>query len=433
MTSTPVSTDLELKRGLKGLMLFRLFFFCALLASTIFLQLRKGASPLDPPLIVLYGLISGIFLVSLAYAAIFHNVHNLNWFAYVQVIIDTFVITFIIFVTGGFSSFFSFLYLLIIIYSSILLFRKGALLVAALCAIQFGIIANLEYHGILTTMGPYRLAGPAAPNAGEMLYKVIVTMIACLGVAFLSSLLSERERKTKRELKAMADHVKRVEKMVSIGEMAAGLAHEIKNPLASLTGSIQILREEIPHHPDHDKLMQIILREADRLSSLLGEFLMFARPVEGKQKPVQLHTAIEEAVLLLTRDRGNCSGITVIKDLKPDIWISIDNAHLKQALWNLLLNAVESMPQAGTLHIKMHTPLDNSITVSISDTGCGMSAQQIESIFDPFYTTKPNGTGLGLSIVHSILETYGIKLEIESRQGVGTTIFLKFARISPPT
>jgi two-component system sensor histidine kinase PilS (NtrC family) len=432
MSATKSSKNSELMRGLKGLTLFRVIFCFILLSSTIIIQLRKGASPLDPPILALYALISGVILLSLVYGIIISKVTNLIRFAYIQVVIDTFVISFIIFVTGGFTSIFSFLYLLTIIYSSILLFRKGSLLVAGLCAIQYGIIIDLEYYGILPALGSGRISDAFQYNVGELFYKVIITMVACFGVAFLSSLLSERERRTKRELKAMADQVKRVEKMVAIGEMAAGLAHEIKNPLASLTGSIQILREEIPPNPDHEKLMHIILREADRLNSLLGDFLMFVKPPAGKVKPIELHLVIEEAVILLTRDRSNCSRITVSKNLIPDIWVSIDPSHLRQAFWNLLLNAIESMPEEGTLHIEMETHQDKRVTVSISDTGCGMSGKQIESIFDPFYTTKPNGTGLGLSIVHRILESYGIKVEIESQEDVGTTVDLSFDRIDPP-
>ena len=105
----------------------------------------------------------------------------------------------------------------------------------------------------------------------------MITMIACFAVAFLSSLLAEQARKTKKDLLAMEEHVKRVEKMAAAGELGAGLAHEIKNPLASLTGSIQILKEEISYDQKHDRLMQIVLREADRLSSLVNNFLLFAK------------------------------------------------------------------------------------------------------------------------------------------------------------
>ena len=120
-------------------------------------------------------------------------------------------------------------------------------------------------------------------------------MIACFAVAFLSTLLSEQTRKTKKELQTMEHHVKRVEKMALIGEMAAGLAHEIKNPLASLTGSIQLLKEDMRYDPDHDRLMQIILREADRLSSLASNFLFYARPPAGKVESIELGEVLLES------------------------------------------------------------------------------------------------------------------------------------------
>ena len=128
---------------------------------------------------------------------------------------------------------------------------------AMLCSIQYGILVDLEYYGVIN---PFFIKGSS--NIGDyawniVLFKVVITMSACFAVAFLSGLLSEQVRRTEKELSIMEDRVKRVEKMAYMGEMAAGITHEIKNPLASLAGSIQILRKEIPNDPEHDKLMQI--------------------------------------------------------------------------------------------------------------------------------------------------------------------------------
>ena len=264
MNPSAQNSQTDYKNKLKWLLVYRILFSSLLLGSTIILQLGEKTSPFAPSLIVLYGIIITIFFLSFIYGLLQKRIKRDGTFALLQILVDTTIVSLIIFVTGSFLSVFSFLYLVVLIYSSMLLSRRTTLIIAAVCSIQFGIMVDLEYYGILTPFGmkTSHLAAMFAWN--EVLYKVLITMMACFAVAFLSSLLSEQTRKTKKELQAMEDHVKRVEKMAAIGEMAAGLAHEIKNPLASLSGSIQLLKEDIRYDPDHDRLMKIILREADR-------------------------------------------------------------------------------------------------------------------------------------------------------------------------
>jgi two-component system sensor histidine kinase PilS (NtrC family) len=230
----------------------------------------------------------------------------------------------------------------------------------------------------------------------------------------------------------MADHVKRVDKMAAIGEMAAGLAHEIKNPLASLSGSIQLLREDIRYDADHDRLMQIVLREADRLSSLVTNFLLYARPPAGKVEALELEKVIIDTTELFEKDASNDGRITVTKNIQPGIWISIDPVHLQQILWNLLINAAEAIDGEGNIHIKLLGTKNKQAHIKISDTGCGMSKDDISLIFDPFFTTKASGSGLGLSIVHRILEAYDALLDVESEINQGTTFTLQFKQLDRP-
>ncbi len=414
--------------GLKWLMFFRVIFTTLLLGSTIILQ-SGDTSLISRPVLVLYGLIIFVFSLSFIYALLIRRIQRYQLFSYIQLSIDTFVVTMIIFVTGSFSSLFSFLYLLIITYSAILLSRNGSLLIAVLCSIQYGLMVDFEYYGLIKPFGDQ--IGQSISNYGwsYVLYKVLVTMVACFAVAFLSSLLSERERITKRELKSMEDHVKRVEKLAAIGEMAAGLAHEIKNPLASLTGCIQILCQEVPYDPEHEKLMQIVLREADRLGSLVMDFLMFAKPPEGRVEAIDLERNLQETVSLFEKDKTCYERISINKEYIPNVWVQMDPIHLRQILWNLLLNAAEAIDGPGQIHLKIISTKGNHAEIHISDSGCGMIGKQIKKIFDPFYTTKPNGTGLGLSIVHSILKSYDGRLDVESEVNKGTTMIIKLKRI----
>jgi signal transduction histidine kinase len=433
MSSSSITIEEDLYHKLKWLIFFRILFALLLLGSTVFVQLKESSFPQAPSFLFLYGLITIIFVLSIYYVFIFLTKKISLLFPYLQIGIDTLLVTLIIFITGGFTSIFSFLYLVVIIYSSMIIFRKGSMVMASFCSIQYGIMINLEYYGIID---PYffKESSSIGNYAWTLVFfKVVITMAACFAVAFLSGLLSEQLRKTKKELSIMKERVERIERMAYLGEMATGITHEIKNPLASLAGSIQILRKEIPYEPEHDKLMQIVLRETDRLNSLVNNFLLFAKPPVGKIERVDLENALTETIKLFEKNRDTSRRISIISDFSPNIWVEMDPVHLRQVMWNIILNAAEAIDGEGFIKIKTFPLKHNFAFIEVSDTGCGMTEKLMQSIFDPFFTTKSSGTGLGLSIVHRILESYNTWLEVESEVGKGTRFTWKLNRIDGPT
>jgi two-component system sensor histidine kinase HydH len=433
MRSSSITPEEDLYHKLKWLMFFRIVFASLLLGSTIVVQLKENFFPPDNSFLILYGLIVTIFLLSIYYAFVFRTVTIRLLFPYFQIGIDTFFVTLIIFVTGSFASIFSFLYLVVIIYSSMIIFRKGSMIMAAFCSIQYGILIDLEYYGIID---PYFLqeSGSIGNYPWTLVFfKVLITMVACFAVAFLSGLLSEQLRRTKKELSVMEERVERVERMAFLGEMAAGVTHEIKNPLASLAGSIQILRKEIPYNPEHDKLMKIVLRETGRLNALVNNFLLFAKPPVGKIERVNLESALAENITLFEKNQDTNRRVSIMSDFSSNIWVEMDPVHLRQIMWNIILNAAESIEDEGLIKVKTYPLKHNTACIEVSDTGCGMTEKLIQSIFNPFFTTKPSGTGLGLSIVHRILESYNTWLEVESEVGKGSKFTLKLNRIDIPT
>ncbi|MGD9152026.1 MAG: two-component sensor histidine kinase, partial [Desulfobacterales bacterium] len=202
--------EIDDKTKIKWLISIRILFSFLLLGAAIIQQMGKSAAPMDRSLVVLYGLIAAIFLLSVVYSAFVKRVKNIILFAFIQTGIDTFFVTLIVFLTGGFVSVFSFLYLVVIIYSSMLLPMWGAMVIAALCSLQFGALVEMEYFGLLSPIGTNGNLLANAFDWSQIFLKLIITMTACFAVAFLSSLLSEQTRKTKEELRAMEGHVKRV-------------------------------------------------------------------------------------------------------------------------------------------------------------------------------------------------------------------------------
>jgi two-component system sensor histidine kinase PilS (NtrC family) len=192
------------------------------------------------------------------------------------------------------------------------------------------------------------------------------------------------------------------------------------------------LREDIRYDPDHDRLMQIILREADRLSSLVSNFLLYARPPAGKSQPIDLDRALRETVELFGKKEALDGRIAIELKGQPGVWVGMDPAHLQQVLWNLLVNAAEAIEGRGEIRIELTAGKDRQACLKVIDSGAGMSPETLKSIFDPFFTTKANGTGLGLSIVHRILEAYDCRLDVESALGRGTTFRVHFRQIEGP-
>jgi len=421
----------DLYRKIKWLIFFRALFAGVLLGSALIAIIQPGTNLalLGLPLVYLLAMAVGLLLFSVVCAVVLPRIKRLVAFAYFQTALDTLFVTFIIFVTGAFSSFFLFLYLVVIIYTTMVIYRRGGMFIATLCILQFGILTGLEYFNLIQPSGFEPSALMIHYDWQYVVYRLLITAGAFYAVAFLSGYLSEQERSAKKELWAMEDQMKRVERLAAVGEMAAGLTHEIKNPLASLSGSIQMLKESVPYDPAHDKLMQIALREADRLSALVTEFLMFARPRPGKVQQVRLDWALEETVSLFRADPKYNDSISVRTELNQPLTVEIDPEQLRQVIWNLLNNAAESISgPEGRINIALYPLKRRYVCISIEDNGCGIPDEIINSIFDPFFSTKPKGTGLGLSIVQRIIGSYGGLIDIQTTPGKGTRVTVKLRR-----
>ena len=419
-------TDSEEMRGrIRWLIAFRMVFAGVLLGATLLFCAGESIAFTSRPFIFLVGIALILFLLSLIYAALLRFWGTNLWFVYGQVFLDTVTVTIILFLTGGFSSVFTFLYLLVIIGVSMILQRTGSLVVAALSSVQYGLMIDLEYYGVLIPLGT---SGDLASAYAwtHIIYRMVIIMAACFAVAFLTGMLAVQTRRARHELALMERHLKRVEKVAAIGELAAGIAHEIKNPLASLSGSIQLLKEELSPTAPNYRLMQIVLRETDRLSKLVTDFLLFAAPHRMNSRQIRLDTVVHETVALFEQD-SLCQG-RILLDVKVtgDVYIYMDDGHLRQVLLNLLKNAAEAIHGPGTISIHLEAPAQKMVKLHITDTGCGMEPGVLSLVFDPFYTTKSHGTGLGLAITHRIMETYGGMVDVTSVPGEGTCFSLIF-------
>jgi two-component system sensor histidine kinase PilS (NtrC family) len=226
-------------------------------------------------------------------------------------------------------------------------------------------------------------------------------------------------------IRALEESSRRQDRLAAIGRMAASIAHEIRNPLAAMRGSIQMLRADMENESEGTELMEIILRESDRLNRIISDFLNYARPRSIIQTEVDVCELLKRTFTLL-RNSAEISDKQIIKEEVPDspVLIDADGEQLQQVFWNLARNALQSMRGGGTLQATVQTHSKNRLRIAFSDTGRGMSPQQVERLFEPFSSTT-GGTGLGLSIVYQIIRDHGGTINVRSREGEGTTITLE--------
>ncbi len=228
------------------------------------------------------------------------------------------------------------------------------------------------------------------------------------------------------EIKRMEENLEKSKKLALIGEMAAGLAHEMRNPLASITGSIQLLGQTARMEETDKRLMQIIMRGKNRLENFVRDFLMLARPVPATRENVDVDEVAEEVVENIKMSNEWKEGISLIKIFSGQNKALANKEQIQQIIQNLLNNAMQAIEGEGNVWIEIKTDnledKKNYTMIKVTDEGCGIEAKDLKNVLEPFFTNKEKGTGLGLAIVSRIVDGYGGKLAIESQINRGTSV-----------
>jgi two-component system sensor histidine kinase PilS (NtrC family) len=227
------------------------------------------------------------------------------------------------------------------------------------------------------------------------------------------------------DVRALEETSRRQDRLAAVGRLAASIAHEIRNPLAAMRGSIQMLRSEMDGDTEQAQLMEIILRESDRLNKIVADYLNYARPRPAELNDVDVSKLVRETLKLMRNSAELTERHVLEEDLpsRPAL-VTGDAEQLKQVCWNVARNALQAMPDGGTFRIGLTEVEGNRVRLSFTDTGRGMTPEQVERLFEPFSSTT-GGTGLGLSIVYQIIRDHNGTINLRSRQGAGTTITIE--------
>jgi two-component system, NtrC family, sensor histidine kinase PilS len=234
-------------------------------------------------------------------------------------------------------------------------------------------------------------------------------------------------------IKKLERDAARQQRLAAVGEMAAGIAHEIRNPLASMSGSIQILRQELPLTAEQEQLMDIVLRESERLNETIRSFLAYARPQRVALARLDVRRALSDAAALL-RNSPDVHDQHVIEVDVPgyELWYEADEGQIKQIVWNLASNGLRAMPDGGRLRLAAAAePTTNGVVLTVTDEGIGIATADLDGLFQPFNGRFARGSGLGLAIVHRIVSDYHGEISVSSQPGLGTTVSVRLPAPRP--
>ena len=528
-----------------------------LLGSAILIRINvPGAFPIE----TFFVLIGITYALTAAYGAALKYFERHSWLVDVQLGCDAVIVSAIVYITGGVSSYFSSLYTLPIIAASTIQSRRGGMMVGVLSTILYGGLVLAQYYG--AGFLPVVTDSALLPPARVAIFTVGLNIFGFFAVAVLSGHLAENVRRAGEQLvetsnqladlQAFSQHVidsltsglattdidgrvltfnraaetitrvtaaeavgrsiadvlqfprdldglfgaregrpklPRVEvaftrqdsvdielglstallltprgetgflftfqdvtesrkqdrearvqqRLAAVGEMAAGIAHEIRNPLASMSGSIQILRQELPLTAEQSQLMDIVLRESDRLNETIRSFLAYAKPHRLSTERVDVRQIITDTACLLQNNAELTEDHQIDVDVPSEpTWYVADENQIRQVVWNLATNGVRAMPKGGKLRLSltgrnMDASSPGEMVIRVEDQGVGIAPEELDGIFQPFHGAFERGTGLGLAIVHRIVSDYGGEVHVTSERGAGTRVevTLPFATPAP--
>jgi two-component system sensor histidine kinase PilS (NtrC family) len=224
------------------------------------------------------------------------------------------------------------------------------------------------------------------------------------------------------EMKMLEAELQLKDRMAAVGELSAGIAHEIRNPLAAIAGSVQVLKKSTALNPQEQRLMSIVLKESERLNKTIADFLRFVKPQEKRPAAFDIAASLAETLDLLRHSPELSSAHAIEHDIVPPSYTLVGDAdQIRQVFWNIARNAVQAMPDGGTLRVTTGIAADR-YNIAFSDNGRGMTDSDQRRLFQPFRTSFPSGTGLGMAISYRIVQEHGGRIEVSSQEGAGTTI-----------
>jgi two-component system sensor histidine kinase HydH len=282
---------------------------------------------------------------------------------------------------------------------------------------------------LLIVEGARDLLPPDQPDAlysmgqSQTVYYYVFTILMLLLVGLLSGYLADRLARAGGEVAAAKERAKRAERMAVLGRLAAGLAHEIRNPLSAISGAVQMLKTSVKLEEDRE-LCDIVMRESTRLDDLVSDMLQLSKVPEKKLAPLDLSSLVRDVVELARRSGRGAAEVALRYERPASVWVQADGSQIKQMAWNLIRNAVQASAPGGEVRITIQT--EETVRLIVEDDGVGIDPDAQSHLFEEFFTTRSHGTGLGLAVVKRIADEHGIALKVKSERHKGATFVADF-------
>jgi two-component system, NtrC family, sensor histidine kinase HydH len=410
--SAPSSRETQstLARRLARLSLVRLTVLTVFLALVSLVYLR-GVTEGYSSQVAFSTVIAGYALAAV-YASLLRLQRFLGSVAHAQIVTDQLLWTAIVYLTGGVGSGAVSLYGLTVVVAAIVLGVRGAVFAWVVGAAAYVGMTTLLVEGVLLPP-PDQDPSVFATTWRTAGYPLGANLLALAVVAAMCGYLAERLRTTGGDLLRAEARAAAAERLAGLGRLAAGLAHEIRNPLGGISGSIELLRAS-PNLTDEDRqLCDIVQRESSRLNDLVGDMLQLSRPREPTFAEVDLARVASEVVELASKS-GRGEDVRVRYQGPPGLVVRADSAQLRQLLWNLIRNAVQSSAAGSEVVVTVAALSSGGARLDVQDAGKGIAPDAMDKIFDAFFTTRAQGTGMGLAVVKHIVDAHGWKVSVRS-------------------
>lgn len=396
----------------------RLFLYALLLVAIPIFYLRgeRGAFPYTLNLV--YATLASAFFAAGIYAFWLRTRRRLHALAWTQIALDQLIWSALVYLTGGPLSFATTFYGLSCVLAAVTLGFDGAIAAALLG----GALYVSQVVGFaMGWIRPPRDQPLLHIEPGQLLFPSLVTTLALLVVSLLAAQLALRLQTESGRLQEVTERAERAERLAALGRIAAALAHEIRNPLGSIAGSIDLISESPGLGDDERRLCTIVRKETERLNDLVSDMMDLARPRVPTIGRVDLARVASDVVQLATQSGRGEHDVPVRYEGPDSLVVDADAAQLRQVIWNLLRNAVQATAAGAEVVVRVDADVRGHGAVTVSDRGPGIPAAMRPRIFDAFVTTRSQGVGIGLAVVKQIVDAHGAVIEVSDVPGGGTS------------
>jgi signal transduction histidine kinase len=408
------------RKDIFWLILLRLVIVTALAISAMIIQYSTATFL---PLMLFYYLIIAAYILSALYLLLYYWGKYQTFQVCLQIFFDLLLITALVYVSGGLRGSFYFLYIFGIIAAGIVLSKRAAYLTAALSGVFFGILVNGMHLGYLPYLGT---ESPTELSPGTVINNIFISWGVFFIVAFLVNAMKDKLKRTSEKLHFAERQLEIKKRLALAGEFSAHLAHEIRNPLAAISGSVQVLKDGLELTGKQKDLMDNIVEQSGRVSHSIEQFLSLVSPGKKTFSRVNLGSVVNDTILLL-EDSGELNGRFHVKGNYKGSQVSYfgNTNQFKQMFWNLIRKAIKTSPDGGEITIDINQDHMDGVQVKIKDSGNGLKDEDMEKLTEPLsYSECLSGSGIGMTVVRRIVDDYNGKIHVFPVRDKGTEVIV---------